>query len=371
MLKRFTGIILALILVFSLTFTCFAEVTAKLDIKVSVKDLSYTLMVTASDTEGGEISYQWYEAADADGKNGTPINGATGNVYQPERSADTKYYYCAVTSTTDEGAETVNTEVAEVIDKSAGLEEEEEKKEIHTFSIKDINDPVTGESPDMHASTGYGDPGYVITAVQWQPGDSEFQPETAYTVTVSVQLNENCVVGENFKCLVNDETASVTGDPSSGTFGITYTFPATEPVVEEEPEEDGLASSLPAPLGIPGWIWAAIIIILIVALVIAIVANVNAKKRNAQRHNYVDEIYQEKMRQKETMKINSEKVRRSQEDVYERPQQRRPVQPERQEEPEISVDNNNISYYDFNDLKNEYEAPDADDIHNLDKHNKE
>ncbi|MBQ4339466.1 MAG: hypothetical protein IJC41_00505, partial [Firmicutes bacterium] len=215
------------------------------------------------------------------------------------------------------------------------------------------------------------DPGYVITAVQWQPGDSEFQPETAYTVTVSVQLNENCVVGENFKCLINDKEAKVTGDPSSGSFGITYTFPATEPIAEEEPEEEGFASSLPAPLGIPGWIWAAIIIILIAALIIAIVANARAKKRNAGRHNYVDEIYQEKMRQKETMKINSEKVRRSQEDVYERPQQRRPVQPKRQEEPEISVDNNNISYYDFNDLKNEYEAPDADDIHNLDKFDKE
>ncbi|MBE6021144.1 MAG: hypothetical protein E7228_05330 [Clostridiales bacterium] len=371
MLKRFTGIILALILVFSLTFTCFAEITAKLDIKVSVSDLSYTLMVTASDTEGGELTYQWYEAADADGKNGKLIDGATGNVYQPIRSPETKYYYCAVTSTTEAGSETVNTEVAEVIDKSAGLEDEEEQKEIHTFSIKDIEDPVTGESPDMHASTGYGDPGYVITSVQWQPGDSEFSPETAYTVTVSVQLNENCIVGENFKCLINDKEAKVTGDPSSGSFGITYTFPATEPIAEEEPEEEGFASSLPAPLGIPGWIWAAIIIILIAALIIAIVANARAKKRNAGRHNYVDEIYQEKMRQKETMKINSEKVRRSQEDVYERPQQRRPVQPERQEEPEISVDNNNISYYDFNDLKNDYEAPDADDIHNLDKPNKE
>jgi len=56
--------------------------------------------VTASVTDGGTLTYQWYVSTTASTANGTPINGATGDSYTPTISAQgTNYYYVAITNT--------------------------------------------------------------------------------------------------------------------------------------------------------------------------------------------------------------------------------------------------------------------------------
>ena len=353
MWKRYTGIIISVILIFSMTVTSFAELSAKIDVKVSVGDYSYTLMATVYDAGDSRLTYQWYEC-DEGGANPVLIDGAEGNVYQPAKSAEKKFYYCEVTSTTDEGSTAVKTDIAEVIDKSAGVEEEN-KKEIMTFSVKDIDAPATGEKPDLNASTGLGDPGFIISNIEWSPSHSEFQPDTSYSVTVTVKVSEGCAAGEGFKCFINDNAAEVVGNPDSGEFGFRYTFPATEAAEEaEEPEEEGIMNALPAPLGIPGWIWVVIILVVIIALIVAIAANVRAKKKRAGRKNYVNEIYEEKMRRKETMRIDADKIRKEEE---KNGAGRSGEDPSRhRDEPEVSTDNNNISYYDINEGKKDSES---------------
>ncbi|MDO4482013.1 MAG: hypothetical protein Q4C14_04715 [Bacillota bacterium] len=351
MWKRYTGIIISVIMIFSMTVTSFAELSAKLDVKISVGDYSYTLMATVSDAGDSQLTYQWYEC-EAGGANPVIIPGAEGNVYQPEKSADTKYYYCQVTAASGEESNVVNTDIAEVKDKSAGLKEEEPKKEIMTFSVKDIDAPVTGEKPDLNASTGLGDPGFIISNIEWSPSHSEFKPETEYSVTVTVKISEGCAAGEGFKCFINDNAALASGNPDSGELSFKYTFPATEAAEDTaEPEEEtGIADALPAPLGIPGWIWVVIIAVLVIALIAAVIANVKAKKRKAGRKNYVNEIYEEKMRKKETMRIDAEEIRKS--------------------ESEVTADNNNISYYDINEGKSDSDSSSTAGF-NSDNENKE
>ncbi|UWP58047.1 hypothetical protein [Ruminococcus gauvreauii] len=59
------------------------------------------LSVTATVTDGGTLSYQWYQSADAD-SDGTAIQGATNSEYTPGTgTVGTTYYYCVVTNTND------------------------------------------------------------------------------------------------------------------------------------------------------------------------------------------------------------------------------------------------------------------------------
>jgi len=58
-----------------------------------------TLSVTAAVTDGGDLTYQWYEAADA-ASAGTPIGGAKGDTYTPDTSGvGITYYYVEITNT--------------------------------------------------------------------------------------------------------------------------------------------------------------------------------------------------------------------------------------------------------------------------------
>lgn len=58
----------------------------------NINDTATTLSVTASVSDGGSLSYQWY-------KNNSVINGATSNTYVPSTAvAGTFTYYCAITN---------------------------------------------------------------------------------------------------------------------------------------------------------------------------------------------------------------------------------------------------------------------------------
>lgn len=66
---------------------------------VNVGDAA-TLSVTASVTDGGTLSYQWYSAASSTNSGGTAIPNATASTFSvPTAAAGTKYYYCVVTNT--------------------------------------------------------------------------------------------------------------------------------------------------------------------------------------------------------------------------------------------------------------------------------
>ena len=58
------------------------------------------LSITASVTDGGTLSYQWYKNTTNSTFGGTAITGATSSFYTPDTtSSGTRYYYCKVTNT--------------------------------------------------------------------------------------------------------------------------------------------------------------------------------------------------------------------------------------------------------------------------------
>jgi hypothetical protein len=62
------------------------------------------ISVTATATDGGTLSYQWYRSLDGTNSNGTMIVTATGsNYYADTTTAGTNYYFCVVTSSTAYG----------------------------------------------------------------------------------------------------------------------------------------------------------------------------------------------------------------------------------------------------------------------------
>ncbi|GHT71247.1 hypothetical protein FACS189455_2610 [Bacteroidia bacterium] len=59
-----------------------------------------SMSVTASVSDGGDLSYQWYAYTANSNGNGTAIGGANGSVYSPPTNAiGTHYYYVVVTNT--------------------------------------------------------------------------------------------------------------------------------------------------------------------------------------------------------------------------------------------------------------------------------
>ena len=57
--------------------------------------------VDASISDGGELSYQWFESSDAVNADGKPIDGATAKTFEADASgpAGTTYYYVEITNT--------------------------------------------------------------------------------------------------------------------------------------------------------------------------------------------------------------------------------------------------------------------------------
>ena len=69
------------------------------------------LFVSASVSDGGALSYQWYVSDTAD-EEGTPIEGAVSAGYKPSsETAGTKYYYVVITNTKGEFSTSVKSDV--------------------------------------------------------------------------------------------------------------------------------------------------------------------------------------------------------------------------------------------------------------------
>ena len=69
----------------------------------TVGDAVTDLQITATSTDGGVLSYQWYVNTTMSNVGGTPITGATQATYTPSLTGliagQSKYYYCVVTNT--------------------------------------------------------------------------------------------------------------------------------------------------------------------------------------------------------------------------------------------------------------------------------
>ncbi|MBO4423436.1 MAG: hypothetical protein J5879_08345 [Clostridia bacterium] len=73
---------------------------------VELEPLNMTVMIgsdvkltaTASTTDGGTLSYQWYECPDNDIASAKPIDGATESIYVPEQTVGVRYYCVGVTN---------------------------------------------------------------------------------------------------------------------------------------------------------------------------------------------------------------------------------------------------------------------------------
>jgi len=78
-------------------------------------DTAAALSVGVTVTDGGTVTYQWYQNT-VDGSDGaTPISGATSSSYTPPTiAAGTMYYYCVVTNTLGDSTSVVYSKIAEI-----------------------------------------------------------------------------------------------------------------------------------------------------------------------------------------------------------------------------------------------------------------
>jgi hypothetical protein len=97
---------------------------------------AWPLSVTASVTDGGELSYQWYSNTTTDTDNGTLIDGATQVEYTPPITTTGEVYYYVVVTNTNNAAigntTMTTTSVAAKVEKKAGDVIHAEKPEINT-----------------------------------------------------------------------------------------------------------------------------------------------------------------------------------------------------------------------------------------------
>lgn len=299
------SMVLTAVLVLASTASALGMITYETKTSVNT-DGSYTFYVSADNEEGTELEYQWFEC-DASGNNSTLIAGASGNVYQPPLSSETKYYYCKITSSTEEGDETETTKII----KAEGHEIEKPDVEIMTFAISDISSPVTGGSPDVTAAvTGSAASGCTITSVSWDPKHSTFQPKTSYTVTVTIKIGDGYKAGEGFKCTINGNSAMSSSSSEGDIVECYYSFEPTEAAEEEEPsatEEPEKKDESSTPLRIPGAVWVIVALLLVIAAIILVASSV--KKRNAEKGEYPKDT-QKAIREEEAQQEDIKQIRK-------------------------------------------------------------
>ena len=129
------------------------------------------LSVTASSSDGGTLSYQWYKASSETGT-GTAISGATSATYTaPSDTQGTNYYYCIVTNTiVDNGdsgikSDSIKTNVVSV--------EIDDSLPTYDISLKSENDiEITADGNNFIADGGYTNYTWYVDGVEKQNSSS-------------------------------------------------------------------------------------------------------------------------------------------------------------------------------------------------------
>lgn len=310
MKRRFFGIILVMVMIFSMTAMSFAGVQVSSQATVNTEDGSYVLAANATSSDGTPITYQWYEC-DEQGGGTITVDGATQAQYTPVRFNGVKYFICAATANNASGtAETTFSNVIKVEDNC----EDGKDVEVFNFIADEINVPVAGEVPDVEAVSDQA--GYTIESINWLPETDKFKPETVYTVTVNVKLDDNAKAGSGFACFINGKEAVISGDYTTGEFSFNYTFQATGKYADGQEADadredmnfvekimDDLnidVADIPTPFGIPYWAWGILILLIIISIFFVIASKRRAKKERMMEEepNHLADIYRTKMEER-------------------------------------------------------------------------
>lgn len=206
----------------------------------------YTLAVAASVTDGGALSYQWYQATDAESE-GTPIKDATLATYessytlQDNETEKVFYYYVVITNTNN----SVNGNTL------AQVTSDRAKVTVNNKTNAAL--PVITEQP-----TGYNDTkpeSYTLTvkatvsdegnlSYQWYKNDVAIEGATSSSYVIPeadlvVGTNEYYVVVINTNESVDGEkVAKVTSDKATVT--IIQTVNAATPVISNQPQNTSI-----------------------------------------------------------------------------------------------------------------------------------
>jgi hypothetical protein len=190
---------------------------------------SVTLSVTATVSDAGTLSYQWYVNTTNSTTGGTPIGSAASYELLTDAADEgsTKYYYVVVTNTaTVNGTPTatVTSAVATVtVTVTATPPAPAEDETISIAAISGVTAPVYGATPVtvITATTQY------TGTVSWSPAVSgTFAAGTAYTATITLTPKAGYTltgVAPNFFKVAGATT--VRNSANSGT--VTAVFPAT------------------------------------------------------------------------------------------------------------------------------------------------
>lgn len=204
------------------------------------------LSVTASVSDGGSLSYQWYRSTDP-ASDGTPVGDGT-NSYTPETgTAGTMYYYCVVTNTNSAatGAQTaaaVSTRAAVTVNEPAPLVDAETP--VITENLADATYDKDAPAAALSVAASVSDGG--ILSYQWYQsadasadgtpvgdGTDSYTPATGTAGTTYYY----CVVTNTNSAATGAQTAAATSERAA----ITVNEPASlvdaeTPQIKENPQ---------------------------------------------------------------------------------------------------------------------------------------
>ncbi|WP_338553707.1 S-layer homology domain-containing protein [Paenibacillus sp. KS-LC4] len=225
------------------------------DQTANVGDTSPTLSVTASVSDGGTLSYQWYSNTTNSNSGGTPIDDATDAEYEaPTASAGTTYYYVVVTNTNNgvsgvQAASTTSSPAAVTVNALVNAEAPS-----ISGQPADQTANVGDTSPTLSVSASVSDGGTL--SYQWYSNttnsnsggtpiddatDAEYEAPTAsagttyyYVVVTNTNNSVNGVqaasttsspAAVSVNALVNAEAPSINGQPADQTANVGDTSP--------------------------------------------------------------------------------------------------------------------------------------------------
>ena len=183
---------------------------------------------TAPAPDGEQLSYQWYKNTTQSVEGGEAIPGATGAVYEPDKSVETDcFVYCTVTNTnsTNGATETVNSRAVKLLIRTGSLAVDAEQPQIvkhpksERFSISAPDDKrsvkleVEARSPDK-GTLSYQ---WYKNTVDTNSGGTAIDGATAdsYSFTVAKEIKTEyyyCQVTNTNNTVDGNKTASIATD---------------------------------------------------------------------------------------------------------------------------------------------------------------
>jgi quinol monooxygenase YgiN len=214
-----------------------------------VDALATDLTVTASTSDGGTLSYQWYSNTINNNKTGTQINGANSAQYSPPTDESTMtYYYVIVTNSIPDNGDGGN-KTATAESKTAGIEVNEKieaevpfinshpQGAIYTLDAQAVNLTVSASTRDegtlsyqWYSNTNNNTTGTLITGAKekdYKPATSELGI-TYYYVIITNTISDNGDGGKKVETKVsasakievnnktNAEVPNITVHPKGG-----------------------------------------------------------------------------------------------------------------------------------------------------------